>query len=88
MGAQLADGVVVEPGGCIGARAWVEAGTIVEADWIWAGRPARAFRRVKPEERKWFAQGVAVYVRYADAYRALAATHDATMPRPHEVRPV
>jgi len=70
MGSELADGVVVEAGGCVGARAWVEAGTVVKAGWIWAGRPARAFRRVKPEEREWFAQGVAVYVRYAEAYRA------------------
>jgi carbonic anhydrase/acetyltransferase-like protein (isoleucine patch superfamily) len=69
MGSELADGVVVEAGGCVGARAWVEAGTVVKAGWIWAGRPARAFRRVKPEEREWFAQGVAVYVRYAEAYR-------------------
>ena len=73
MGSQLADGVLVEPGGCIGARAWVEAGTVVEAGWIWAGRPARAFRRVKPEERDWFVEGVAVYVRYAAAYRAQAS---------------
>jgi gamma-carbonic anhydrase len=69
MGSQLADGVVVGPGGCVGARAWVEAGTVVEADWIWAGRPARAFRRVRPDERATFAQGAAIYVRYAEAYR-------------------
>jgi carbonic anhydrase/acetyltransferase-like protein (isoleucine patch superfamily) len=73
MGSELADGVVVEAGGCVGARAWVEAGTVVEAGWIWAGRPARAFRRVRPEEREWFAQGVAIYVRYAEAYRRNAA---------------
>lgn len=73
MGSQLADGVVVEQGGCVGARAWVEAGTVVEAGWIWAGRPARAFRRVKPEERDGFAESVAVYVRYAAAYRAQAS---------------
>jgi carbonic anhydrase/acetyltransferase-like protein (isoleucine patch superfamily) len=47
----------------------VEAGTVVEADWIWAGRPARAFRRVRPDERATFAQGAAIYVRYAEAYR-------------------
>jgi carbonic anhydrase/acetyltransferase-like protein (isoleucine patch superfamily) len=73
MGSQLADGVVVEPGGCIGARAWVEAGTVVKAGWIWAGRPARAFRQVKPDERDGFAEGVAVYVGYATAYRTQAS---------------
>ena len=69
MGSQLADGVVVEAGGCVGARALVEAGTIVKAGWIWAGRPARAFRSVKPEEREAFAQAAATYVLYGEAYR-------------------
>jgi carbonic anhydrase/acetyltransferase-like protein (isoleucine patch superfamily) len=69
MGSQLADGVVVEAGACVGARAWVEPGTVVKAGWIWAGRPARAFRAVKPEERQAFAAGCAIYVRYAQAYR-------------------
>jgi carbonic anhydrase/acetyltransferase-like protein (isoleucine patch superfamily) len=72
MGSELADGVVVRAGGCIGARAWVEPGTVVDAGWIWAGRPARAFRRVKPEEREAFARGAATYVRYAEAYLAHA----------------
>ena len=40
MGSQVGDGVVVEEGGCIGARAWVEPGTVIKAGWIWAGRPA------------------------------------------------
>jgi carbonic anhydrase/acetyltransferase-like protein (isoleucine patch superfamily) len=72
MGSQLGDGVVVEAGGCVGARAWVEPGTVVAANWIWVGRPARAFRPVRPDERATFAQGVAIYVRYAEAYRSHA----------------
>ena len=48
MGSQVGDGVVVEEGGCIGARAWVEPGTVVKAGWIWVGRPAFAFREIKP----------------------------------------
>jgi carbonic anhydrase/acetyltransferase-like protein (isoleucine patch superfamily) len=70
MGSELGDGVVVRAGGCIGARAFVEPGTEVEAGWIWAGRPARPFRRVKAEERAAFARGAATYVRYEEAYRA------------------
>jgi carbonic anhydrase/acetyltransferase-like protein (isoleucine patch superfamily) len=69
MGSQLDDGVVVEEGGCVGARAWVEPGTVVAAGWIWAGRPARPFRELRPQERTMFAQAAAIYVRYGEAYR-------------------
>jgi carbonic anhydrase/acetyltransferase-like protein (isoleucine patch superfamily) len=68
MGARVGDRVAVEEGGCIAAGAWVEAHTRVKAGWIWAGRPARAFREVKDAEREWFAHGVAAYVRYGAAY--------------------
>jgi carbonic anhydrase/acetyltransferase-like protein (isoleucine patch superfamily) len=66
---RVADDVMVEPGGCIAAGAWVEAGTVVKAGWIWAGRPARPFRELKPAERKEFARGRDVYVAYGAAYR-------------------
>lgn len=69
MASVVGDGVVVERGGCIGAGAHVEPGTVVRAGWIWAGRPARAFREMKDAEREWFARGVEVYVGYARAYR-------------------
>jgi carbonic anhydrase/acetyltransferase-like protein (isoleucine patch superfamily) len=69
MSAKVADGVTVEPGGCIAAGAHVEPGTVVKAGWIWAGRPARAFRELKEQERAWFAEGVDVYVGYSRAYR-------------------
>jgi gamma-carbonic anhydrase len=70
MGSQVGDGVVVEEGGCIGARAEVAPGTVVKAGWIWAGRPAFKFRELKPEERKNFAEAAQIYVRYGAAYRA------------------
>jgi carbonic anhydrase/acetyltransferase-like protein (isoleucine patch superfamily) len=66
---RVADGVVVEPGGCIAAGAWVEAGVIVKAGWIWAGRPARPFRELRAAEREEFARGRDVYVEYGAAYR-------------------
>ncbi|MEP7182306.1 MAG: gamma carbonic anhydrase family protein [Betaproteobacteria bacterium] len=69
MGSELADGVVVEAGACVGARAQVEPGTVVKTGWIWAGRPATAFRELKPDERTWFARGRDIYVGYAAAYR-------------------
>ena len=69
MGSRIGDGVVVERGGCIGAGAWVEAGTLVPAGWIWAGRPARAFRKLKPAERDDFARARDIYVGYSGDYR-------------------
>jgi carbonic anhydrase/acetyltransferase-like protein (isoleucine patch superfamily) len=68
----LGERVVVERGGCIAAGAWVEPETIVRAGWIWAGRPARAFRELRPAERESFARGVDVYVGYGRDYLAAA----------------
>jgi carbonic anhydrase/acetyltransferase-like protein (isoleucine patch superfamily) len=73
MASRVGDGVVVEQGGCIAAGAWVEPGTRVPAGWIYAGRPARGFRRVTPEERVQFDRGRDVYVGYGVAYLAGAA---------------
>lgn len=72
MAAKVGDGVIVEDDGCIAGGAHVEDGTVVKAGWIWAGRPARAFRELKASEREWFALGAAVYVGYGRAYRGLA----------------
>ena len=48
-------------------------GTVVKAGYIWAGRPAREFRPVKPQERDFFRRGKEVYVGYAGAYLEEAA---------------
>ena len=69
MASVIADGVVVEPDGCIAAGAHVESGTVVKAGWIWAGRPARAFRELKASEREMFASAVDIYIEYGAAYR-------------------
>ena len=74
MGSRVGDHVVVEHGGCIGAGAWVEAHTVVKAQWVWAGRPARAFRPLKPEERAEFARARDIYVTYSTDYRRGNAT--------------
>jgi len=67
---RVADGVVVEPGGCVAAGAWVEAGSRIKAGWIWAGRPAQPFRELRAAERAEFARGRDIYVEYGTAYRA------------------
>jgi carbonic anhydrase/acetyltransferase-like protein (isoleucine patch superfamily) len=69
MSAKVGDGVVVERGGVIAAGAWVEPGTVVRAGWIWAGRPAREFRPLRPAEREGFDGIIAVYTGYASDYR-------------------
>jgi carbonic anhydrase/acetyltransferase-like protein (isoleucine patch superfamily) len=69
MGAVVGDNVVVEEGACVGAGAHVAAGTRVPAGWIYAGRPARPFRELKPVERDGFASIVSVYAEYSTAYR-------------------
>ena len=69
MGSRIGDRVVVEHDACIGAGAWVEPGTVVPAGWIWAGRPARAFRELKPAERTEFARARDIYVTYSSDYR-------------------
>ena len=74
MASRVGDGVVVERGGCVAAGAWVEAGTRIAAGWIYAGRPARAFRAVTPAERTQFDRGRDVYVGYGMAYLTGAAS--------------
>jgi len=45
----------------------------VPAGWIWAGRPARAFRQLKRAERTEFARARDIYVGYSRDYRAASA---------------
>jgi len=69
MGAIVGDHVIVESGACIGAGAHVEPGTRVPTGWIYAGRPARPFRELRPGEREGFADIIAIYAHYSAVYR-------------------
>lgn len=69
MGAIVGDLVVVEDDACIGAGARVEPGTRVPSGWIYAGRPAKPFRELRPGEREGFADIVAIYAHYSSVYR-------------------
>jgi carbonic anhydrase/acetyltransferase-like protein (isoleucine patch superfamily) len=69
MSAIVGDNVVVEDGACVGAGAHVEPGTRVPTGWIYAGRPARPFRELKPAERDGFADIITVYAHYSAVYR-------------------
>jgi len=68
MGSEICDNVVVEDGAIVGARAFVESGTIVKEGYVWAGRPASEFRPVKSEELAYFQRGTDVYVGYSKTY--------------------
>jgi carbonic anhydrase/acetyltransferase-like protein (isoleucine patch superfamily) len=68
IGSIVGEGTVVERGGCVAAGAAVPPNTVVKAGYIWAGRPAREFRPLKPEERELFRRGKEAYIRYAHTY--------------------
>ena len=68
MGSIIGEGTVVKRGGCVAACAVVSPGTVVKAGYIWAGRPAREFRPLKPEEREFFRRGKEAYIRYTHTY--------------------
>jgi len=75
MGSRMDDEVIVEADGCVAAGAWVERGAVVKSGWIWAGRPARPFREIKPAEREAFGRFRDIYVGYSAAYRAEPVRH-------------
>jgi len=83
MGSQLSDGVIVETGGVVGARAEVAPGSVIKAGWIWVGRPAFPFRPIKREEAEAFAQAAKVYLRYGAAYRLQGLRIRAPTSGPH-----
>src|SRR6185295_18497574 len=62
--ATIADHALIGMGSQVGARAEVASGSVIKAGWIWVGRPAFAFRPIKPDERETFAKGARIYVRY------------------------
>ena len=68
IGSVLGTDVTVEQGACVAAGSIVPAGAVVDAGWIWAGRPARAFRPLRDTERELFHAGMQAYVRYTSTY--------------------
>ena len=65
MGAVLLDKCRIEPGAVVAAGATVTPGTVVGANQIWVGSPARFLRAVTDEERQQFAHQCQAYVRLA-----------------------
>lgn len=72
--AVLLDGVLVGETAFVGAHSFVRAGFEVPAGWLAAGSPATVQRELTDDEKRWKANGTAVY-------QELAARSLATMQR-------
>jgi carbonic anhydrase/acetyltransferase-like protein (isoleucine patch superfamily) len=68
MDAVLLDGSYVETGGMVAAGALVTPGKRVKSGELWAGRPAKMWREVRPEERATWAPLVQHYVDLGQEY--------------------
>jgi carbonic anhydrase/acetyltransferase-like protein (isoleucine patch superfamily) len=71
MRATLMDGAVVERGGWVAAGALVTPGKRVPAGEIWAGNPAKFFRRLTQEETDFIRVSADNYVKHAREYLAM-----------------
>ncbi|MBV8939662.1 MAG: gamma carbonic anhydrase family protein [Alphaproteobacteria bacterium] len=63
MRATLMDGVVVENGAQVAAGALVTPGKRIPTGELWAGSPARLFRKLTPEEQAFISESADNYVR-------------------------
>lgn len=70
IGAVVLDAAVIENDCMIGAGSLVTPRTRIPAGHLALGRPAKAVRRLTPEELEQLRQSAARYVGYADRYRA------------------
>jgi len=71
MGATIMDDVVVESGAMVAAGSLVTNGKIIKSGEIWAGSPAKFFRKLTEEETKYIEISAKNYARHADEYNAL-----------------
>lgn len=71
MRATLMDGVVVESGGWVAAGALVTPGKHIPSGEIWAGNPAKFFRKLTPEEIAFIPVSANNYVLHAREYLAM-----------------
>lgn len=78
MGCLVMDRAVLEAQVLLGAGSLVPEGRVLQAGWLYLGRPAKAVRPLTPEELEQFARQADNYVRLAAEYRV----RDAPMPSP------
>lgn len=68
MGSIIMDRVVVETGGWVAAGSLVTEGKIVKSGEIWAGSPAKFFRKLTKEESDWIAISAQNYAKHVEEY--------------------
>lgn len=71
MRATIMDDVVVESGGWVAAGALLTPGKRVPSGELWAGSPARLFRKLTEEEQRFIYESADNYVRLAREHKAL-----------------
>ena len=72
MGSIILDGAVVEPGAMVAAGAMVTPGKVVKTGELWAGSPAKFFRKLSDEDYAGFKHAIADYLELAQNYLGLA----------------
>lgn len=70
MSATVMDGAVVEGGAMVAAGALVSPGQRIKRGEVWAGRPARFLRLLKPEDVAYFGQAANRYLALSREYLA------------------
>ncbi len=68
MGSLVMDKAVLQPRVLLAAGSLVPEGRVLESGWLYLGRPARAQRRLTPEELDHFAYQAGNYARLAREY--------------------
>ena len=68
MGSLVMDKAVLQSQALLGAGSLVPERAVLESGWLYLGRPAKAVRRLTPEELDYFAYQAANYVRLAREY--------------------
>lgn len=74
MGSLVMDKAVIHSQVILGAGSLVSQRQVLETGWLYLGRPAKAIRRLTPEELDSFAYQAGNYVRLAELYQASAPT--------------
>jgi carbonic anhydrase/acetyltransferase-like protein (isoleucine patch superfamily) len=69
MGSLVMDKAVLEARVLLGAGSLVPEGRVLESGWLYLGRPAKAVRRLTPEELDTFAYQAGNYARLAREYQ-------------------
>ena len=69
MGAIVMDHAVVKTGSIVAAGAVVLSNTILEAGYVYAGKPAKKIKKVSPELGEVFERTSNNYIKYAEWFK-------------------